>query len=153
MDPRNRNDLSLSLYPSPLPSILSASNISYFSSFSFSFPPAFSLHLHRSYLSRLHPITLAAKSMNMSSELFASTSQQFSCVPEVKLLSQHTLEPTSGSCLTNPRPLSHPLAFLSSQKPPGLLSIFPSKASSLNFDDLLFPLLCLFNSFRSSSDM
>lgn len=64
-------------------------------------PPAtFNLHLHRSYLSSLHPITLAAKSTSMESELFASTSQQLSRIPEVSLLSQHTL----CSCLTDPVP-------------------------------------------------
>ena len=83
------------------------------SSSSFSFLCAFNLHLHRSYLSRLHPI-VAIKSMSMWSEFLASTSHQCSCGPEVKLLPHHTLEAAPGSSLTNLTPLSHSLAALSS---------------------------------------
>lgn len=74
----------------PWPNILSASNISNFFSSLFSVPSAFKLHLPQSYLSNLHPIILTAKPMRMRSQLLASTSQQSSCLPEVKLLSHHT---------------------------------------------------------------
>lgn len=74
----------------PRPNILSAFNVSSFSSSLFSFPSAFKLHLPQSYLSNLHPIIRAAKSMRTQSQLLASTSQQSSCLPEVKPLSHHT---------------------------------------------------------------
>lgn len=127
------SSLSLSLPP---PNILSSSNISYFSSSAFPSPSAFEFHLHRSYLSSLYPITLAAKSMTMGSELFASTFQQFSL-----FVGSSFCPHTFVFLLDRSYAPSHSQASLSSQQPTGLLSMPPSKASSPNFDDLLFPLL------------
>ena len=84
-----------------------------------------------------HPVILATKSISTWSEQLASTSQEVSCVPEIKLRPQHTLEAAPGSFLTDVMSSSHSLASLSSLKHLALLSIPPSKDSSPDFNDIV----------------